>query len=96
MTLTVSDTACAIHGLGPAAWRLDDFLQRVHPDELQGVRDTIHAALRTGAQVDVGYRIVRPSGEERHVRVCAEPLRADGGRTRYLGTVQDVIEQVRR
>jgi len=96
MTLTVSDTACAIHGLGPAAWRLDDFLQRVHPDELQGVRDTIHAALRTGAQVDVGYRIVRPSGEERHVRVCAEPLRADGGRTRYLGTVQDVTEQVRR
>jgi diguanylate cyclase (GGDEF)-like protein/PAS domain S-box-containing protein len=96
MALTLSDAACAICGLGPAACSLDDFLQRVHPDELQRVRDAVHAALRAGASFDVGYRIVRPTGNGRHVRVRAEPLRAGGARTRYLGTVQDVTGQVER
>jgi hypothetical protein len=61
MALTLSDTACAIYGLGPAACRLDDFLQRVHPDERRRVSDTLHAALRAGARLDVRYRIVRPT-----------------------------------
>jgi diguanylate cyclase (GGDEF)-like protein/PAS domain S-box-containing protein len=95
MALTLSDTACAVYGLGPAACRLDDFLQRAHPDERQGVSDTMHTALRAGARLDVGYRIVRLAGEERHVRVRAEPLRPDDGRVRYLGTIEDVTEQVR-
>jgi diguanylate cyclase (GGDEF)-like protein/PAS domain S-box-containing protein len=47
-------------------------------------------------QLDVGYRIVRPSGKERHVRARAELLRAADGRARYLGAVQDMTEQVRR
>ena len=96
MALTLSHAACAICGLGPAACSLDDFLQRTHPDELQRVRDAVHAALRAGASFDVGYRIVRPTDNGRHVRVRAEPLRAGGARTRYLGTVEDVTEQVRR
>jgi PAS domain-containing protein len=87
MGLTLSDTTCAICGLGPAACRLDDFLQCVHPDERGRVSETVHAALRAGARLDVGYRIVRPSGEGRHVRARAEPLRTDDGGTRYLGTV---------
>jgi diguanylate cyclase (GGDEF)-like protein/PAS domain S-box-containing protein len=96
MALTVSDTTRAIHGLGPAAGRLDDFLELVHPDERQRVSDTVRAALRAGARLDVGCRIVRPSGEGRHIRVQAELLRGNDGHQRYLGAVQDVTEQVRR
>jgi diguanylate cyclase (GGDEF)-like protein/PAS domain S-box-containing protein len=96
MTLILSDGACAICGVGPATCRLDEFLRRVHPDQLQQVRDTVHAALRAGARLDLGYRIVHPAGETRQVRMRAEPMRADGGRARYLGTVDDVTEQVRR
>ncbi|XYJ09809.1 EAL domain-containing protein [Telluria sp. B2] len=96
MALTLSDTTCAIYGLAPAAYRLDDFLQLVHPDERQQVSDTVYAALRGGERLDIGYRIVRPTGEERHMRARAELLRADNGRVHYLGTVQDVTEQVRR
>jgi len=96
MALALSDTACAIYGLGLAACRLDDFLRCAHPDERQGVSDTVHTALRTGTRLDAGYRIVRATGEERYVRVRAEPLRADGGRARYLGTIEDVTGQVRR
>jgi diguanylate cyclase (GGDEF)-like protein/PAS domain S-box-containing protein len=96
MALTLSDTACRIYGLGHPPCPLDDFLQRVHPDERRRVSDTLHAAMRSGALLDLGYRIVRPPGEERHVRARAELLRAADGHARYLGTVHDVTEQVRR
>lgn len=96
LALTLSDTTCTIYGLAPAACRLDDFMQRAHPDERQRVSDTVQAALRTGERLDLDYRIVHPSGKERHVRTRAELLRGADGRVRYLGTVQDVTEQVRR
>lgn len=96
MALTLSDTTCAISGLRPAGHRVDDFLQLVHPDERRHLRDTVHAALRDGAPLELGYRIVCPAGEERHVRARAELLRAGDGRARYLGTIQDVTDQVRR
>lgn len=96
MALTLSDTACALFGLGPGACRLDDFLRRAHPDERERVSDTVHAALRAGARLDLGYRIVLPSGKERHVHACAEPLPAADGSARWLGTVQDVTDQVWR
>ena len=96
MALTLSDAARAIYGLGPAACRLEDLLQLVHPAERRLVRDTVQAALRDGARLDAAYRIVRPGGEERQVRVRAELLLGDGGRAHYLGTVEDVTEQLRR
>ena len=96
MALTLSDAARAIYRLGPAACHLDDFLQRVHPDERGHVRDTVQAALREGTRLDVVYRILLPADEVRQVHVRAELLRVDGGRAHYLGTVEDVSEQVRR
>jgi diguanylate cyclase (GGDEF)-like protein/PAS domain S-box-containing protein len=90
MALTLSDTACTIYGLGPAPCRLDDFLRRVHPDERRRVSDTMHAALRAGARLDLEYRTLPEAGMERQVRVCAEALRAPGAPARYLGTIQDL------
>jgi diguanylate cyclase (GGDEF)-like protein/PAS domain S-box-containing protein len=96
MTLTLSDATRAIYGVGPAARRPHDFLQPVHPDERRHVCETVRAALRAGTPLDIGYRIVRPAGHERHVRARAELVREDDGSARYLGTVEDVTEQVGR
>jgi len=93
MALTLSDAARAVCGLGPAARHLDDFLQLVHPDERRHVRETVQAALHDGAPLDIGFRIVRPAGGERHLRARAELLGASDGRARYLGTVQDVSDK---
>jgi diguanylate cyclase (GGDEF)-like protein/PAS domain S-box-containing protein len=96
LTLILSDGACAIYGLEVPTCRLDDFLRRAHPDELPHLSATVHAALRAGARLDVAYRIVPFPGATRHLRLRAEMLRAGGGRARYLGTVEDVTEQVPR
>jgi diguanylate cyclase (GGDEF)-like protein/PAS domain S-box-containing protein len=96
MALVLSDDARAICGIEPATCRLDELMAFLHPDERQPVRETVHAALRAGARLDLGYRIVGPAGGTRHVRVRAELVRAGDGGARYLGTVQDVTEQARR
>ena len=96
LALTLPETTRTMFGLGPGACHLKDLLRRVHPDERRQVRQAVQAALREGAALDIGYRLVQLAGEERHVHVRAELLRADGGRARYLGTVEDVTEQVRR
>ncbi|WP_229464534.1 EAL domain-containing protein [Massilia sp. 9I] len=96
MALTLSDATRVVYGLAPGACRLGELLQHVHPDERQRVTDTMLATLHAGARLDVGYRIFRANSQERHVRMRAEPLRADHGSVRYLGTVQDVTEVVRR
>jgi diguanylate cyclase (GGDEF)-like protein/PAS domain S-box-containing protein len=97
LALTLSDAARAILGAGSAACRLDALLRLVHPAERQRVSEMVHAALRAGAALDLGLRIVRPSGEVRDVRMRAEsaPAHAHAGRARRLGTLEDVTEQVR-
>jgi diguanylate cyclase (GGDEF)-like protein/PAS domain S-box-containing protein len=93
LALRLSDTVCAIFGLGPAPWHIDDLLQLAHSAERPRVHDAVHAALRLRAPLDAGYRIVRPSGEERQVRVRAELLPAADGHARYVGTVQDTTAE---
>jgi diguanylate cyclase (GGDEF)-like protein/PAS domain S-box-containing protein len=96
LTLILSDGSLTICGLEPVTCPLADFLQRVHPDERRQVSDTVHAAMQAGGRLDLGYRIVHPSGETRQLRMRAELLRADSGRARYLGTIEDMTEQLRR
>ena len=67
MVLFLSDTTCSIYGRGPGPCPLDDFLRLAHPDERQRVSDTVHAALRVGARLDVRYRIVPLAGDELQV-----------------------------
>jgi diguanylate cyclase (GGDEF)-like protein/PAS domain S-box-containing protein len=96
LRLTLSEAARVIHGLGHGRRRLENVLRRAHPDERGRLRTSLQAALRAGAPFDIFYRIVLAGGEERQVHVRAERLPAEGGRSRYVGTVEDVTEQVRR
>jgi diguanylate cyclase (GGDEF)-like protein/PAS domain S-box-containing protein len=96
MTLTLSDETCAILGRAQAPHHLEDVLQFVHPDERARVYDAFTGALGEGVPLDVECRMFRPSGEARDVCVRGEPIRADDGSTRYVGTIQDITEQVQR
>lgn len=96
MTLTLSEAARDMCGLASAACRLDDFLRLAHPDERRRVHEAVQSALRTGARLDLVYRIIPAGGTERRVRACAQPLSAAGGEGRWLGTIQDLAGEVRR
>ncbi|OSZ67325.1 PAS domain S-box protein [Hydrogenophaga sp. IBVHS2] len=67
------------------------WLDRVHPDDLERVRQTWIQAISRGEGLSVEFRIVRPGADTTHVMVRNAPLRdANGMVTSQLGFVQDI------
>ena len=94
-----SDELYRIFGLDPQEFvpTYKGFLERTHLEDRGLLRGAVRKALLgkepTGV---VGYRIVRPGGEVRHVESQYELSRDAAGRPEVLnGTVQDVTERKR-
>lgn len=67
------------------------FLERVHPEDRDGVRRAVERSLRTGEEYRAELRVVLPDGEIRHVQEFGEIERdGNGGATRLVGVKQDV------
>jgi PAS domain S-box-containing protein len=70
------------------------FLSFVHPEDLDSVLRTTHAAVDGDAPYDIEHRIVRADGSVRWVHERADVVRdAEGKPLRILGTVQDITEK---
>ncbi len=74
---------------------LDSMLDEVHRDDIDRVKDAIHAAVDRGESSRFDHRIVMPGGQVRFVHHQVECVRADeGGRAlRLVGTVQDITRR---
>ena len=65
----------------------------IHPDDLDSARAAFAATVDSGVAEESQYRIVRPNGEVRWVRVKCTPIRdADGHLQRVAGLAADVTE----
>ncbi|MBI4697306.1 MAG: PAS domain-containing protein [Gammaproteobacteria bacterium] len=92
----VSDGACRIFGLDPAAgpYRLRDLRAMMSPADREQIDAAAGAMISGGAALDLELRIDRADGAQRIVHSVAEVLRdADGVPVALLGTVQDVTER---
>jgi diguanylate cyclase (GGDEF)-like protein/PAS domain S-box-containing protein len=65
----------------------------LHPDDVAGVVAFFDRARPTGAVASVTFRIQRPDGAVRHVRVCAAPRGQDPD-SRRVTTISDITEEV--
>ncbi|WP_042884355.1 diguanylate cyclase [Cupriavidus necator] len=86
----------ALHGTDPAAGApvVDQWIEMLHPEDVNRVRGEMRQAIRGDAPFDTEYRIVRPGGEVRHVRAMATVTRnADGIAYALVGTNWDITEQ---
>ena len=75
----------------------EDFFHLIHPDDLDHYRSNIGGGLnpemRRGPAHVFDYRIIRPDGEERHVRELEYGvLKKDGIITRSFGAIQDITD----
>jgi PAS domain S-box-containing protein len=71
------------------------FIEAVHPEDRERVREGVEEALKTGAW-DCEYRILRPDGSVRWVWDRAFPIRDDSGSLyRFAGITQDITERKR-
>ncbi|MDT6960770.1 diguanylate cyclase [Cupriavidus sp. SZY C1] len=86
----------ALHGtppeLGPPT--LAQWIAMVHPEDVSRVSTEMRQAIRGVRRFDTEYRVVRPTGEIRHVRAMATISRHEDDTTRALvGTNWDITEQ---
>jgi signal transduction histidine kinase/PAS domain-containing protein len=75
---------------------LEEFVQRVHPDDRARCAEAVQRGIREGASFELEYRILPPQGPLRHIRALAHPVfTASGELEEFVGTVMDVTEQKR-
>lgn len=71
-----------------------DWYKAVHPDDHVHVANSLKLAIQAEGVMEFEHRILRPSGEIRHVKSSALVLRdGDGLPVRGIGTTLDVTEQ---
>jgi PAS domain S-box-containing protein len=67
-------------------------LQRVHPEDVALVKQTIERASQGGKNFEHEYRLLMPDGSVKHVRIVAHALTDESGSVEFVGAVMDVTE----
>ncbi|WAH36676.1 PAS domain-containing protein [Alicyclobacillus dauci] len=91
-TLYWSDELYRIFGLDPKpSIPVEVMYSRIHPADLPRVKQAINDA-DNGSPYDIQYRIIRPSGEIRHVHAQGQVELKDGVVSAVSGSLQDITE----
>ncbi len=69
-------------------------LQRVHPEDVALVKQTIERATQDGKNFENEYRLLMPDGSAKHVHVVAHSLGDESGTLEFVGAVMDVTERM--
>ena len=70
-------------------------LDRVHPEDVALVKQTIHRASQDGKDFEHEYRLLMPGGSVKHVHVVARALNGESGSVEFVGAVMDVTDRKR-
>jgi PAS domain S-box-containing protein len=70
-------------------------LQRVHPEDVVLVKQTIERASQDGKNFEHEYRLLMPDGSVKYVRVVAHTLSDEPDSVEFIGAVTDITERKR-
>lgn len=92
-----SDQYYRLFGVEPGAdVSLEEFLGRVHEDDLEGVQQAVADTLERGAPYAVDYRVRWPDRSIHWINSRAEVVKdGDGRPVRFLGAITDFTERKR-
>jgi PAS domain S-box-containing protein len=65
-------------------------LERVHPEDLALVQQTVERASRDATDLEFEHRLLLPNGAVKHIHVMARAARDESGLLEYVGAVSDV------
>jgi two-component system sporulation sensor kinase A len=94
--ITLSDQMHRIFGLTSGEIHLTyaNFIEFVHPDDVEFVQHELMNSLRKGTLNDCEWRIIRRDGMIRYLQVQGEVhFDTNGSPVRMIGTVQDITER---
>ena len=72
---------------------LELILQRIHPEDLVFMQETLDHGVQSGTDLDFEHRFRMPDGSVRYVHVVAHAVRDQSGNLEYVGSAMDVTEQ---
>mgnify|MGYP003575154150 FL=1 len=88
-----SENFFRIHGLKPqSTGSLSFFLNFVHPDDLPLVENYFQALRKQHTADDIEYRIIRPDGKQRNIRLQSKNLINNSGHLVLFGLIQDITQ----
>jgi predicted ATPase/signal transduction histidine kinase len=87
-----SDETFRIFEYEPATMPTADLImeQRVHPEDVGGLRQVVERAARDGQDFAHEYRLRMPDGRVKHIHVVAHAARNEAGDIDFVGAVMDV------
>jgi PAS domain S-box-containing protein len=74
---------------------LDLVFDRIHPEDLDRMREIRDRAARNGMDLDVEHRILLPDGVIKYLHAVAHAGRDSSGNLEYMGVVTDITERKR-
>ena len=69
---------------------VERILQRVHREDVDGVKRTIERASQDGKDFEHEYRLVMPDGSVKYVHVVAHAVSGESDRIAFVGAVMDM------
>lgn len=70
--------------------------ERIHPADLRAFDEKLNRAIQEQSDFEIGYRIVLPGGEVKHIHNLGHPVLNNSGElVEFIGTTMDVTEQVK-
>jgi PAS domain S-box-containing protein len=69
---------------------LDLVFERIHPEDVPLVKETIELASQDGKNFHLEHRLLMPDASVKHVHVVAQALRNDSGNIEFVGAVMDI------
>ena len=91
-----SDEMFRIFGLNPQEGMptAETFWQRIHPEDLDHVRELLMKVAHRSMDYEHDHRIVLPDGTVKHIHAIGHPVLGENGQlAAYVGTAMDVTER---
>jgi PAS domain S-box-containing protein len=89
-----SEEAARIYGYPPGAEPTPDLiLQRVHPDDVDLLKNALERAAQGGSDFDFEHRLLMPDGSIKHIYNLSHYLRDETGNEEVVGAIMDVTER---
>jgi PAS domain S-box-containing protein len=70
-------------------------LQRIHPEDVARVQETLDRASQGGTDLDFEHRFLLPDGSVKYVHVLAHTVRDQSGNIEYVGAAMDITAERR-
>ena len=89
-----SEEAARIYGYAPGTEATADLvLQRVHPDDVDLLKNVLARAAQGGSAFDFEHRLLMPDGSIKHLRSLSHSLIDEAGNEEAVGAIMDITER---